>query len=56
MKKNKEITQYKNQVNSIPMRKRTAEEMNFFFAVLTKLRDEGTKEFVMDKYELAELA
>lgn len=56
MKKNKEITQYKNQVNSIPMRKRTAEEMNFFFAVLTKLRDEGTKEIVMNKYELAELA
>lgn len=56
MKKNKEITQYKNQVNSIPMRKRTGEEMNFFFAVLTKLRDEGTKEIVMDKYELAELA
>ncbi len=56
MKKNKEITQYKNQVNSIPMRKRTSEEMNFFFAVLTKLRDEGTKEIIMDKYELAELA
>lgn len=56
MKKNKEVTQYKNQVNSIPMRKWTGEEMNFFFAVLTKLRDEGTKEIVMDKYELAELA
>lgn len=56
MKKNKEITQYKNQVNSIPMRKRTGEEMNFFFAVLTKLRDEGTKEIIMNKYELAELA
>lgn len=56
MYKEKQVTQYKNQVNSIPMRKRTAEEMNFFFAVLTKLRDEGTKEIVMDKYELAELA
>lgn len=56
MYKEKQVTQYKNQVNSIPMRKWTAEEMNFFFAVLTKLRDEGTKEIVMDKYQLAELA
>lgn len=54
--KNKELTQYKNQVNSIPMRKWTAEEMNFFFAVLTKMRDEGTREIHMNKYELAELA
>lgn len=56
MNKEKQVTQYKNQVNTIPMRNRTSEEMNFFFAVLTKLRDEGTKEIVMDKYELAELA
>ena len=56
MNKEKQVTQYKNQVNTIPMRNWTAEEMNFFFAVLTKLRDGGTKEIVMDKYELAELA
>ena len=56
MNKEKQVTQYKNQVNTIPMRNWTAEEMNFFFAVLTKLRDEGTKEIVMDKYQLAELA
>lgn len=54
--KNKEITQYKNQVNSIPMRKRTAEEMNIFFSILTRMRDEGTKNIHLDKFELAEIA
>lgn len=51
----REVTRYKNQINSIPMRKWTSEEMNFFFAVLTKMRDEGTRELHMDKYELADL-
>lgn len=52
----KEVTRYRNQINSIPMRHWTAEEMNFFFVVLTKMRDEGTRELHMNKYELAELA
>jgi len=52
----KEVTRYKNEMNHIPMRKWTAEEMNFFFAVLTRMRDEGTHLIVMDKHELAELA
>lgn len=52
----KEITRYKNEVNQIPMRRWTAEEMNFFFAVLTRMRDEDTNLVIMDKYELAELA
>ena len=55
-KNNKEITRYKNEVNQIPMRRWTAEEMNFFFAVLTRMRDEDTNLIIMDKYELAELA
>lgn len=50
------VTRYKNEVNSIPMRKWSIEEMNFFFAILTKLRDEGTREIVFGKYELADLA
>ena len=54
--KNKEITRFKNEINHIPMRKWSAEEMNFFFAVLTRMRDEGTHLIIMDKYELAELA
>lgn len=31
-------------------------EMNFFFSIIAKLRDKGTKEVVFDKYGLAELA
>lgn len=50
------VTRYRNEVNSIPMRKWSIEEMNFFFAILTKLRDEGTREMVFNKHELAELA
>lgn len=38
------------------MRKWTKEEMNFFFAIIAKIRDEGTREIVFDKYDLAELA
>ncbi|MDN6389700.1 MAG: replication initiation protein [Lactococcus lactis] len=51
-----EITRYRNEVNSIPMRKWSIEEMNFFFAILTKLRDEGTREINFGKHELADLA
>ncbi|MFV8253309.1 RepB family plasmid replication initiator protein [Aerococcus viridans] len=54
--KNKKITQYKNEINTIPMRKWTTEEMNFFFAVLTKMRDEGNREIHMNKFDLADLA
>lgn len=56
MKNKKEITQYKNQVNAIPMRKRTAEEMNIFFSILTHMKNEGTKNIHLDKFELAEIA
>lgn len=52
----KKVTQYKNQVNSIPMRQWTKEEMNLFFAVLTQMKDEGTREIHLDKYSLAEIA
>lgn len=56
MSNKKEITQYKNQVNAIPMRKRTSEEMNFFFALLTKLKNHGTETLEFNKSELTELA
>lgn len=52
--KNK-ITQYKNEVNGIPMRNWTAEEMNIFFAILTQIRDKGTRKLEFDKYQLQEL-
>ena len=53
---NNQVTRFKNEVNHIPMRRWSAEEMNFFFAVLTRMRDEETNLVIMDKYELAELA
>lgn len=38
------------------MRKWTAEEMNIFFSILTVMRDEGTREIHLDKFELADIA
>lgn len=52
----KKLTKYKNEVNTIPMRNWTVEEMNFFFAILTQLRDEGSRKMTLDKRQLAELA
>ena len=52
----KEITRYNNSINTIPMRQWTAEEQNFFFGVLTQLRDEGRKTMTFDKYQLKEFA
>ena len=37
-----EIARYSNQLNTVPMRKWTAEEQNFFFAIITQARDKGT--------------
>ena len=52
----KEVVKYHNDLNTVPMRKWTREQMNFFFAIIAKLRDEGTREVEFDKYGLAELA
>ena len=38
------------------MRKWTAEEMNFFFAIIAKVRDEGTRLMKFDTDELRNLA
>lgn len=51
-----EIVKYHNDLNTVIMRKWTAEEMNFFFAIIAKLRDQGTKELLFDKSYLSELA
>ena len=44
----KELTQYKNELNTLSIGKWTSEEMNFLFAILTQVRDEGCKEMVFD--------
>ena len=51
-----EVVKHHNDLNTVIMRKWTAEEMNFFFAILAKARDKGTSDLVFDKYQLAELA
>lgn len=53
---NNETVKYHNDLNTVIMRTWTAEEMNFFFAILSKAKDQGTKELIFDKYQLAELA
>lgn len=51
-----EVTRYNNQLNTIPMRKWTTEEQNFFFGIITAARDKGTDMLHFDKFELIELA
>lgn len=51
-----EIVKHHNDLNTVVMRKWTAEEMNFFFAIIAKARGKGTSLIEFDKYELAELA
>lgn len=51
-----EVVKHHNDLNTVIMRKWTAEEMNFFFAIVAKARDKGTSDLVFDKYQLAELA
>src|SRR5699024_6168863 len=51
-----EVVKHHNDLNTIPMRNWSKEEMDVFFSIIAKLRDEGTKEVAFDKYELKELA
>lgn len=51
-----EVVKHHNDLNTIPMRNWDKAEMNFFFSIIAKLRDAGTKEVVFDKRGLAELA
>lgn len=51
-----EMVKHHNDLNTVVMRKWTAEEMNFFFAIIAKARNQGTKELFFDKYQLADLA
>lgn len=48
----KEITRYHNDLNLLITRKWTAEEMDIFFALVTKAQGKGTKEITLKKNEL----
>ena len=51
-----EIVKHHNDLNTVIMRKWTAEEMNFFFLFFAKVRDEGTRLMRFDTDELRNLA
>ena len=51
-----EIVRYNNDLNGLKMRKWTAEEMNFFFAIIAKVRDKGTRLVIFNSDELKELS
>lgn len=51
-----EVVKYHNDLNTVPMRNWTAEEMDFFFAILAKVRDKGTDTFELDTDELKKIS
>lgn len=53
---NNEVVKYHNDLNTVVMRTWTSEEMNFFFAILTKAKEQGLKKLVFDTDELKQLA
>lgn len=38
-----DVVKYHNDLNMVSMRNWTAEDMNFFFAIISKIRDLGTE-------------
>lgn len=52
----KTVTRYHNNLNTIPMRQWTPLEQDFFFAILTQIRDQGTDILTFDKADLQEFA
>lgn len=54
IKKNS-VVKYHNDLNTMPMRNWTSEEMDLFFAILAQMKNKGTQEVVFDKYQLQKL-
>lgn len=50
--KKEELVKYHNDLNSLSMRNWSAEEMDLFFSVITKIRDKGTTLVTLDVDEL----
>ena len=51
-----EIVKYHNDLNAVIMRDWTSEEMNFFFAILSKAKEKGTKKLTFYSNELKMLS
>lgn len=52
MGREREVVKYHNDLNCMPMRNWTAEEMNLFFAMIMKIRDHGTEVIELSTDEL----
>lgn len=50
-----EVVKYHNDLNTVVMRGWTAEEMNFFFSIIAKIRNKGTENVEFNTLELKEL-
>jgi plasmid replication initiation protein len=50
------ISKYHNDLNTVPFRLWTVTEQNFFFGLLTQLKDKGTEEIIFSKSDLSEFA
>lgn len=51
-----EVVKYDNDLNTIAMRNWSAEEMNFFFTIIAKVRDNGTEQLEFNTDDLKELS
>lgn len=51
-----EITRYKNELNTVPMRQWSSTEQNIFFSILTAFRDKGTQEIIFNSSQIKEMA
>ena len=51
-----EVVKYHNDLNTVSMRNWSAEEMNFFFTIISKVRDNGTEQLELNTDELKDLA
>lgn len=51
-----EVVKHHNDLNTVPMRNWSSEEMNFFFGILSKLKNQGTTVIEFSGDELKELA
>ena len=51
-----EVVKYHNDLNTVTMRRWTREEMNFFFSIISKTKEQGKNTVVLDSDDLKELS
>lgn len=50
-----DVVKYHNDLNTVSMRGWSAEEMNFFFGIISKIKNQGTKEVTLNTDEIKDL-